>query len=57
VLVIASEANAPVSHPETVLGRLDIDQALYVALSGLCKVSYRVDHTALYGPIKLLQVS
>lgn len=57
VLVVPSEANAPVSHSEPVFGRLDIDQAHYVTLSGLREVFYSVDHAAPHGRIELLQVS
>jgi hypothetical protein len=55
VLVVASEANAPVPHSDPVLGRLDVNQAHYVVLPGLRKVFYRVDHAAPHGRIEPLQ--
>lgn len=57
MLVVASEANAPVSHPEPVLGRLDINQAQHVALPGLREMLNRVNHAAPHGWVELFQVS
>jgi hypothetical protein len=54
---VASEAYAPVSHPEPVLGRHDIDQAHHVTLTGLREVLDCVQHAALHGPVEPLQVS
>lgn len=57
VLVVTSEANAPIAHSQPVLGGLDISQAHHVTLSGLCEVLYRVNHAAPHGSIESLQVS
>ena len=57
VLVVTREANAPIAHPQAVLGGLDPSQTHDIALSGLCEVSYRVHDAAPYGSIESLQVS
>jgi hypothetical protein len=54
ILVVTSEANAPVALSQSVLGRLDTNQARHVTISGLCEVLYRINHAAPNGGIKSL---
>jgi len=56
MLVVESEANAPVAHSQSIFGRYDMDQPHHVTFPGLREVLYRVDHAALHRPVEPLQV-
>jgi hypothetical protein len=44
LLLVAMEADSPVSNPEPVLGRLDVNEAYHVTRSGLRELLNGIDH-------------
>jgi hypothetical protein len=57
VLLVANEANPPVSHPESILGGCGVSKEHHIALPGPRKQLHRVDDSALGGRVEPLQVS
>lgn len=57
VLLVAIEANAPVSHPKPVFWRLEVNEAHHVTGSIQCELLDRVYNAAPHRRVKFLQIS
>ena len=57
MLVVAGEANTPVTDPQAELARRNTNEAYHIPIPVPRKSHHRVDHAALHGRVEPLQVS